>query len=400
MKPRVMIVANAAWNIANFRMGIARELLAAGYEVVAVAPPDAYVQHLKDAGLRFEPMPMNRKGMNPIEDLLLLKRLYQLIARERPVAYLGYTIKPNVYGGIACRWLGVASIHNVAGLGFAFARNGLLARVARTLYRWAFKRARLVFFQNEEDRRMMIERNVVRADITDRLPGSGVDTLHFAEVPTPEAGDSTFRAVLCARLLREKGIAEYAEAARLLKAEGRVVDFQLLGPFDHDNPSAISRSEVDAWVAQGLLHHAGSTRDVREHFALADVVVLPSFYREGLPRTLLEAASMGRPIVTTDSVGCREAVEDGVTGFLCKPNDARDLADKIACVMDMSRAQRRAFGVAARERIVRDFDERIVIRKYAAAVTAFAQESPPKRKAPVPVLSDQHLPGARHDEIQ
>jgi glycosyltransferase involved in cell wall biosynthesis len=375
-RPRIVLATNAAWNIANFRLGVARGLMEAGFEVVAVAPPDEHVARIEAAGVRFEPLPMNRKGMNPIEDLVLLWRMFRLLRRERPLAYLGYTIKPNVYGGIACRWLGIASIHNVAGLGFAFARESLLSRVARQLYRWGFGAARLVFFQNEEDRGLMLDAKVVDPAITDRLPGSGVDVDRFTPAPAPsgEPAARPFRAVLCARLLREKGIADYAEAARLLKAQGREVEFELLGPFDHDNPSAVAPAEVAAWEAQGLLRHVGGTNDVRPHFAAADVVVLPSYYREGVPRTLLEAASMGRPIVTTDSVGCRETVEDGVTGLLCRPQDPADLAAKIARLMDMPADERERMGLAGRERVRCKFDERIVVQRYVDAVVTILQQ--------------------------
>jgi glycosyltransferase involved in cell wall biosynthesis len=365
VRPLVILSTNAAWNIANFRLGLARGLMEAGYEVVALAPPDAYVPAIEQAGMRFVPLPMNRKGMNPVEDLLLLWRMCRLLARERPAAFLGYTIKPNVYGGIACRWLGIPSIHNVAGLGFAFAREGLLARVARQLYRWAFRRARIVFFQNEEDRRQMVDAGVVEIARTERLPGSGVDTERFSPIVAAVRREtSRFRVVLCARLLREKGIAEFAEAAALLQARGRSVDCVLVGPFDADNPSAISPAEVARWVESGQLRHVGGTDDIRPHFAQADLVVLPSFYREGVPRSLLEAASMGKPIVTTDWIGCRETVIDGKTGFLCRPNDAVDLADKIARMMDMGAEARARMGEAGRRHVEERFDERIVVRHY------------------------------------
>jgi glycosyltransferase involved in cell wall biosynthesis len=365
---KIALAANAAWNIVNFRLGLARGLMAAGYEVIAIAPPDEHVPRIEAAGVRFVPMPMNRKGTNPIEDIGLLWRLYTTLRRERPAVYLGFTIKPNVYGGLACRWLGIASIHNIAGLGFAFGSETLLTRVARQLYSWGLGEALTVFFQNDDDRELLVRQGVVKQDATRRLPGSGVDTERFALQSAPPRAGRAFRVLLCARLLRDKGIAEYAQAARLLHQSGCDIEFRLLGFFDHDNPGAIQPAEIETWEAQGLLRHLGSADDVRPHLAAVDAVALPSYYREGLPRTLLEAASMGKPIVTTDSVGCREAVVDGVTGLLCRPRDPVDLARKLRQLVELPPDELAAMGRRARERAVRDFDEHIVVDRYIDAI--------------------------------
>jgi glycosyltransferase involved in cell wall biosynthesis len=365
---KIVIASNAAWNIANFRLGLAQGLMQAGYEVIAIAPPDEHVPRIEAAGVRFVPVAMNRKGTNPLEDLGLLWRMVATLRKERPLAYLGFTIKPNVYGGLACRWLRIASLHNIAGLGFAFGNETMLTRVARQLYRWGLGAAHTVFFQNDDDRQQLLDAGVVAARRTRRLPGSGVDTRRFTPQPAPAREGRPFRVLLCARLLRDKGIVEYAEAARSLLAQGCDVEFRLLGFFDHDNPAAIQPSEVAAWEAQGLLKHLGSTDDVRPHFACADAVVLPSYYREGVPRTLLEAASMGKPIVTTDWVGCRETVVDQVTGLLCRPRDAADLAAKLRQLMEMPSEHLATMGQRARERIAQEFDERIVVERYLAAL--------------------------------
>lgn len=367
---RLFLVSNTAWSIANFRLGLARGLQEAGYEPIAVAPPDEHVGRIEAAGLPYLPLEMNRKGTNPVEDLALMLALRRLMSRWQPMAYLGWTIKPNVYGGLACRQLGIPSIHNIAGLGFAFSQDSLLNRVARQLYRWGLGRAHHVFFQNTDDQQLMLDAGLVAPGIVSRLPGSGVDTTRFPMTPLPPAGERPLRLLMVARLLREKGVGELAEAVRQLRQRGLPIEVRLLGPFDTGNPAALSPEEIRAWVDEGLLQHLGSTDDVRPHLADCDAVVLPSHYREGLPRTLLEAASMGRPIITTDWVGCRDAVVDGLTGWLCQPRDPQDLARCIEALARMDPAARAEMGRQARARIEREFDERLVIRAYLDTLSA------------------------------
>jgi glycosyltransferase involved in cell wall biosynthesis len=368
MKPRLMIGLNAAWNFANFRGGLIRALVANGYEVVAVAPPDAHVDRVKQLGCRFVPLPMDTRGRHPGRDLLLMWRLYRLMRRERPAAYLGYTIKPNIYGSLVAGWLGIPVINNITGLGEAFSRSGPAAAIVRNLYRLALKRSRTVFFQNNEDRQLFVDARLVAPASTARLPGSGIDTRHFACAALPDANPLCF--LLVARLLWDKGVGQYVEAARLLRARGIPARLQLLGFTDDANPQSVSAREVATWEAEGLVEYLGVSHDVRREIALADCLVLPSYYREGTPRTLLEAAAMGRPIITTDSNGCRDVVNDGVTGYLCRPRDAADLADKMAKLIALTGDERAAMGRRGREKIEREFDERIVIDRYLAAITA------------------------------
>jgi glycosyltransferase involved in cell wall biosynthesis len=264
--------------------------------------------------------------------------------------------------------LGVPVINNVAGLGTVFIKGGWLNWLVRALYRVALARSRKVFFQNEDDRQFFITGGLVDGALTDRLPGSGVDLKKFEPVPLP--GRHQIRFLLIARMLWDKGVGEYVEAARLLKSRGLNAEVCLLGFLDVQNPAAISKSQMDEWVAEGVVRYLGVSDNVREEIAQADCVVLPSFYPEGTPRTLLEAAAMARPIITTDSVGCRDVVDDGVNGFLCRPKDASDLAKKMARLMAMSHAEREAMGLRGREKVEREFDEQIVIKKYLEAISS------------------------------
>ena len=366
---KIIICLNTAWNLLNFRSGLIRALVAAGYEVVAVAPNDKYSDGLKTLGCRFVPLHMDNGGVNPVKDVLLLWRFLRFFAKERPDVFLGYTVKPNVYGSLAARWLRIPVINNIAGLGAAFIRGGMVMRIVQWLYRMALRRSAQIFFQNNDDRQLFVSGGLVPADKTALLPGSGIDLDRFASIPMPTIGNdcARFRFLLVARMLRDKGVGEYVEAAKLLRKRWPQVEFCLLGFLDVKNPAAIARAEMDAWVAEGVVNYLGESDDVRSQLALATCVVLPS-YREGTPRSLLEAAAMARPIITTDAVGCREVVDDGVNGYLCKVRDAADLAEKMEQMLLLSPEARSEMGRRGREKVEREFDEQIVIGKYLEAI--------------------------------
>lgn len=369
-----MIALNTAWNLVNFRTGLIQALIAEGYEVVAVAPHDEYALRLEQLGCRHAPLAMDNKGTNPGRDFLLLVRFLKLMLSERPDVFLGYTIKPNVYGSLTAHALKIPVINNVAGLGTVFIKGGWLNQLVRQLYRISLSRSAKVFFQNGDDRQLFVSGGLVSETVTDRLPGSGVDLVKFRPVPLPTR--HVVRFLLIARMLWDKGVGEFVEAARLLKRRGIEAELCLLGFLDVQNPAAISRKHMDDWVSEGVVRYLGVSDNVREEIALADCVVLPSFYREGTPRTLLEAAAMARPIVTTDSVGCRDVVDDGVNGYLCKPKDAVDLADKMEKIVSMTPYEREAMGLRGREKVEREFDEKIVIQKYLEAIEVILGKSP------------------------
>jgi glycosyltransferase involved in cell wall biosynthesis len=363
-----MISLNTAWNLVNFRSGLIRALVSHGYEVIAVAPFDEYAPQLTALECRFVSLPIDNKGTHPGRDLLLLWRFVRLMRKNQPDIFLGYTVKPNVYGSLAAHVCGVPVINNVAGLGTVFIKGGWLNWLVRALYRMALARSCKVFFQNEEDLQLFVSGGLVDGSVSDLLPGSGIDLKKFAPAPLP--GGSVIRFLLIGRMLWDKGVGEYVEAARLLKSRGLNAEVCLLGFLDAQNPTSISKLQMDEWVAEGVVRYMGVSDNVREEIAQADCIVLPSFYREGTPRTLLEAAAMARPIITTDSVGCRDVVDDGVNGFLCRPKDASDLADKMTRMIAMPNAEREAMGLRGRKKVERKFDEKIVIDKYLSAIEA------------------------------
>lgn len=366
---KILISINTAWNLFNFRSGLIRALVAQGHDVIAAAPDDIYAPRLAALGCRFVPLPMHNGGTHPGRDALLLWRYLRLLARERPDVYLGYTVKPNVYGSLAAHWLGIPVINNIAGLGAVFIKDGWLMQLVRWLYRKALARSGKVFFQNDDDRQLFITGGLVPAAITDLLPGSGIDLQRFAAMPLGDTDgtERKFRFLLIARMLWDKGVGEYVEAARLIRARWPLAECCLLGFVDVRNPAAISSAQMDAWVVQGYVTYLGVSDDVRTEIAAADCIVLPS-YREGTPRTLLEAAAMARPIITTDAVGCREVVTHGHNGYLCEPRNAIDLAQMMERMLSASHQQRFEMGLRGRQKMEAEFDEQIVISKYLQAI--------------------------------
>jgi glycosyltransferase involved in cell wall biosynthesis len=366
----IVIAANAAWNLVNFRAALIRALIAAGYRVIGAAPPDPEAEAgLAALGCEFVAIPVDSRGLSPIGDLRTLLAFHALFRRVRPLALLGYTVKPNVYGSIAARLTGVRAVNNISGLGTAFIRRNWLTLVVKQLYRTGLARSHVVFFQNTADRDEFLGARLVSPGQVRLLPGSGIDADWFAPQPRPSDADGSVGFLLIARLLRDKGVLEYVEAARALRRADPGLRFRILGFLDAENRTAISRATVESWVAEGVIEFLGATNDVRPYVAAADCVVLPS-YREGTSRVLLEAAAMARPVVATDVPGCREVVEDGVTGFLCAPRDAGDLAEKMRRMAVLSDDERTRMGAAGREKVLREFDQAIVIGRYREVLDA------------------------------
>lgn len=369
---RIAVVSNTAWNLFNFRLNVIKALQAAGHMVVAVAPADAYADRIRAAGIHFEDVPISGGGTNPWTELRSIVRLHGLLRREGIELVLSYTPKGNLYSALACIALRIPFVPNVSGLGRAFIRNSLITWVAQGLYRLTFRRAHLVLFQNQDDERIFVRANLVRQEQAERLPGSGVDLVRFA--PHPAASNQAADApvfLLVARMLWDKGVGEYVAAARAVKATFPNARFQLLGSLASDNPSAISREQVDEWVKEGVIAYLGTTDDVRPYLAQADCVVLPS-YREGVPRALLEAAAMARPLISTDAPGCRDAVVNGDTGFMCRPRNANDLARSIKRFLALTIAERRTMGDRGRAFVEQHFDERMVVDRYLHVVRGVA----------------------------
>ena len=366
MRGTLVISINASWNVMNFRRGLVEALREQGWRVVALTPTDEWSQRLAEIGAEHVPLNIDSSSLAPLRDLALLWRYRRTLKRLKPDVFLGYTAKPNVWGSLAAHSLGIPVINNVSGLGTAFIEPGPLKQIVSALYRLALRRSAVVFFQNPEDRELFLSDGLVRPQQALLLPGSGINLERFRPPETRPHGPFTF--LLIGRLLWQKGVCEYVEAARIVRRKRPDVRFQLLGFVDAPNRSAVAREEVAAWQEEGLIDYLGSTEDVRPHLAAADCLVLPS-WREGLPRSLLEGAAMALPLIATDVPGCRHIVEHQVNGLLCAPRDAAALAQAMVRVIGMSEAERRAMGTAGRARVEREFAERTVNDAYLKAVS-------------------------------
>ncbi|SDC22268.1 Glycosyltransferase involved in cell wall bisynthesis [Massilia sp. PDC64] len=375
MKRKIVISINTAWNIYNFRAGLIRALLQEGYDVVALAPKDDYSQKLRDLGCQVIDLPMDNNGTHPGRDMLLLARYYRVLRFLKPYAFLGYTVKPNVYGSLAAHALGIPVINNIAGLGATFIRDSFITKIVRTLYKVALKRSHKVFFQNADDLALFTRSGLVRQQITSLVPGSGLNLNHYKLAPADGVETRPFRFLLVARMLKDKGVEEFVEAARHVRRTHRAVEFHLLGGAGTGNPNAIPAQRLAEWQDEGLVIYHGKTDDVRPYLSSTDCVVLPS-YREGVPRSLLEAAAMSLPIIATDVVGCRDAVDDQVTGLLCEVKNPASLAEKMLAMIALPAEQRLAMGAAGRRKVETQFDEQIVIQKYLQALDAVVRPLP------------------------
>jgi glycosyltransferase involved in cell wall biosynthesis len=368
---KVLLFANTEWYLYNFRLSLARALRDGGADVVLISPPGPYGKRLQAEGFRWISVEMNRRSLNPLREVMLLKRLLDIYRSEKPDIGHHFTIKCVVYGSFAARIAGIKRrINAVAGMGHVFTSNTVLAKVLRPFVRWLLKialtgeDARLVL-QNTDDCSLFEKQRLIAREHIRLIRGSGVDTARFRPRAESQSHHQPLRVFFAARLLWDKGVREYAMAARLLKQRGYHVDFLLAGAPDFGNPAAVPQSLVDQWKEEGSLIPVGHVDNVLEWLHQVDIAVLPSFYREGVPRSLIEAAACELPIVTTDTPGCRDIVHHNVNGLLVPAKNAVALADAIQFLVDHP-DERRRMGIAGRERVIREFDEGLVVRKTVA----------------------------------
>ncbi|MBE3581291.1 MAG: glycosyltransferase family 4 protein [Thermoanaerobacteraceae bacterium] len=324
---KVVIISHYAPSLINFRGELIKTLVKSGHDVIAFGPEKGFEKEIRVLGAEYRQIPLHRTGTNPLYDVNTLFSIAKLLKEIRPDKVLSYAVKPVIYGSLAAALAGVADIYSmITGLGYLFGgrstKQKLLSMLIYPLYKKALSKNRVIFFQNPDD--LELFKSIKLLSSNQRhivINGSGVDLDHFQYSP-PMTEPVSF--LLMARLIWDKGIAEYVSAARNLKKRYSHVSFYLLGPLD-SNPNAIKRSDIGGWEDEGFIYYLGETKDVRPYLSKTSVFVLPSFYREGTPRSILEAMSMGRPVITTDAPGCRETVIDGVNGFLVPVKDAAAL---------------------------------------------------------------------------
>jgi glycosyltransferase involved in cell wall biosynthesis len=370
MPPKIVLFANTDWYLFNFRRSLAEVAQRAGYEVLLVSPDGNYAGRFASLGLRWDPLPMQRRSLNPLRELLVLWRLFRFFKRERPALVHSFTIKCVVYGSLAAKVAGVpARVSAVAGMGYVYSSRDVKARLLRPLVRAMLRftlggRRSRVIVQNVDDAAQLRTMGAVDSAKLRLIPGSGVDCARFM----PHQGDRTesgpLRVLLASRLLWDKGIAEFVESARVLRKLHPRARFLLAGVPDAGNPAAVPYATLQGWLREGAVEWLGQVEDMATLFRSVDVVVLPS-YREGLPKSLIEAAACALPLVTCDVPGCREVVSDGVDGLLVPPRDALALAQAIGRLLESSEMRVR-LGQAARRKALERFDEQIVIASTLA----------------------------------
>ncbi|HMQ46004.1 MAG TPA: glycosyltransferase family 4 protein [Saprospiraceae bacterium] len=365
---KILFVDNSTWNIYNFRQHLLQRLQREGHELYFAAPSDRYLERV-DPTFRTRFFPVHYllpRGKNPFHDLQLFIELSRLYRHVKPDLVIHYTIKPNIFGSFAACWVGIPSIAILTGLGYSFLHRGPIHFLVSRLYRQAFRFPKKIVFYNEDDRQQLVRTTLIDPAKTLILPGSGVDAAHFAPSPLPSER-TPFHFLFIGRLIHDKGIREYVEASAILAQKGLNVQCQIIGELHSGNPTAISETELRQWTETGLINYLGLAEDVRPYIQQAHVVVLPS-YREGIPKSLLEAMAMARPIVTTDAPGCKETVEDGINGLSVPVKNARALAEAMEKMHSFSLDTLTAMGQAGRKRVFQYFEQSIVAERFMELV--------------------------------
>jgi glycosyltransferase involved in cell wall biosynthesis len=368
---KIAFVANTSWSIYKFRLYLIEKLTEKGFTIFVLAPRDPYTAKFESLpGLTYIELDhFKGKSISPLQDTLLYRELLRHYRTIRPDLIFHYTIKANLFGTRAAAHAGLPSISVITGLGYAFAGNGWLQSIARFLYKKELRNSREVWFLNEDDRHIFTTQQLVRPEKTFLLPGEGVDTKAFFPAPyTPSKKEITF--LLIGRLIRHKGVYEFVQAAQLLKQQGLSIRCQLLGFFDDNNPVAIPRHEIEEWTKTGLVTYLGHTDKVAPFIEQADCIVLPS-YREGLPLSLLEGASMCKALIATDTPGCRALIDEGVNGYLCREKDGADLAEKMAVYYHLPAEAKSQMGLAGREKVLSAFTREEVTAIYLKKINSF-----------------------------
>jgi glycosyltransferase involved in cell wall biosynthesis len=360
---KVAIVLNSSWQAYNFRLNLAHHLSRTGCKVIILAPSDDHYCHFIEKEFDFVDIKLQADGVNPIQDIKLLFSLFWLYRKIRPDVVLNFTIKPNIYSAVAAKLLGIHSINNVTGLGTVFIKKNLLTLIVKRLYRVSLSCATKVFFQNKDDLDLFLDKNLVSRDKCALLPGSGVDSSKFC--PTVGKQHDTFRFLMVARLIRDKGIYEYVEAAKTLKNQG--IEFWILGESCPANKTALSKDEIVKLSNRGDITYFDKTDDVKSFLDRVDCVVLPS-YREGSPRSIMEASAAALPVIVSDVPGCRQVVDNGITGLYCKARDSDDLTKKMEVIIKMTEKERQKMGQMGRQKMLNQYDESIVLEKYTQII--------------------------------
>lgn len=357
----ILISSNYAWTIFNFRMNLIKRLKKEGFKIIVFTQFDGYEIEIKKEVDIIKNLYISRKGINPLIDLITLFHFIKIFLIFKPSNILLFTIKPVIYGSIAARLTNLNSIPMITGLGTLFITNTWLTKIAKRLYKIALKSTKTIFFQNEDDMKIFVDNKLVESSSCIITPGSGINLEKFKQRDIPNEKNLKF--LFVGRLIKDKGIREFVDAARIIKKKFSNVDFQVLGPVGSENRSAIKQNKLEEWKKEKVIEYLGETDDTLFFLNRATCIVLPS-YREGTSRALLEAAAVGRPLIAADVPGCREIVDDLRSGYLCKVRDYLDLADKIEKMIMLPHESRLIMGMNSRLKVEKEYDENIVLNLF------------------------------------
>lgn len=353
-------MANTTWNIYNFRLNVIDILLKNNFKVYVIAPVDKYI-HYKERYNEITHVPLkklSRDSVNPIKDILLTIELNGIYKKIKPDIILHYTVKPNIFGGIAAKLSKIQSIAVITGLGYAFIHNGYVRKITEQLYKYTSSIHETIIFENNDDRELFENSHLIKSGFGVSIKGCGVDTKHFKFKKSKRKNDKVVFTFI-GRLIYDKGVNEFVQAAKLIRQKYDNVEFWLVGEIDKHNPAAVRNKDLVNWVREKTVIYHGSINDVRSFIANSSCIVLPS-YREGLSRVLMEAASMSIPIITSDTAGCREVVEEGLNGFLVPIKDVEKLADSMESFLSLSNEKRNEMGKYGRAKVLKEFDDKII----------------------------------------
>jgi len=364
----LLFVGNTAWSMYNFRLEVLK-FFSKDYNVIVLAPDDAWGAKLLNEGITYIPIVIDNKGTSPLNDLKLFWNLVRLYRKYRPSLVFHYTIKPNIYGSTAAALLRIKSIAVVTGVGTVFYKDNILTKWIRRMFRFSFRYPQEVWFLNRDDQELFTSSGLVSPAKSILLPSEGIDTATFKNTSgASNSAGGTFSFLFLGRILWDKGIGEYVEAARNIKKQYSNICFRILGFLDQRNPSAIRPQTVTDWHREGVIEYLGSSDNVKDVILTSDCVVLPSSYREGIPRSLLEAASLEKPVIASDIPGCRDVVVNEVTGYLCKPMNASDLQKKMEKMFLAPPEERMKMGKAGREKVESQFAIEVILSQYQKSI--------------------------------
>lgn len=374
--PVIALLSNTAWSMYNFRRGLLQTLVREGYKVVVIAPEDKYRCKIEELGCVFEPITINRYHASPFDDWRYFRQLRRIFRTNEVQFVISYTIKPNIYGSIISYLMGITVIAVVTGLGQLFTNPSWKTQLIKPLYRFALDKAHQIWFLNREDLKIFNDMGLAPAQKSVYLPSEGVDTTYLTTNYVNGKSPDHFTFLFAGRLMEEKGVRDYVAAAGMLRKKFPNVTFEMLGFIESDYPTAIRREEILEWQEQGLVRFRGATDDIKAHLQQSDCLVLPTYYREGAPKILLEAASMEKTIITTDNVGCRDIVQHGVNGYLCKIKNPEDLAHWMEQLLTLPYEERRMMGQKSRAIAVQQFDEKIIVNRYTEVLATCLGRQP------------------------